>query len=106
MRCAMKSCRCFESPCVLDPDTRNTLWPFRIAGSKNKTTVQNSRRGKATWIHRISEPRLRLSEMIMNRTAGLLAGVLFVIIPAAFAQQNTPQTPEDAYTSRELIAWS
>jgi hypothetical protein len=42
----------------------------------------------------------------MNRTMGVLAGVLFVIVPAAFAQQSTPQTPEDAYTSRELIAWS
>jgi hypothetical protein len=42
----------------------------------------------------------------MNRTTRLLAGVLFLIVPEAFAQQSTPETPEDAYTSRELIAWS
>jgi hypothetical protein len=44
--------------------------------------------------------------MIMNRTTRLLISVLFVIAPAAFAQKPTPQTPEDAYSSRELIAWS
>src|SRR4051794_29055572 len=107
MRCAMESCRSFDHPWVLVPDTRNTLWPFRIAGSKNKTTVQNSRVRKSY----LDSPHIRAApssfgDVIMNRTTGVLAGVLFVIVPAAFAQQSTPQTPEDAYTSRELIAWS
>ncbi len=42
----------------------------------------------------------------MNRTTGLLACALFVIVSTVFAQQPAPQTPEDAYSSRELIAWS
>jgi hypothetical protein len=29
-----------------------------------------------------------------------------LISAAALAQQSPPQTPEDAFTSRELIAWS
>jgi hypothetical protein len=36
----------------------------------------------------------------------LLTLCLLVIAPRAYSQQPTPQTPEDAYTSRELIAWS
>jgi hypothetical protein len=35
----------------------------------------------------------------------LLVSVL-LIVPATFSQEPAPQTPEDAYTSRELIAWS
>lgn len=42
----------------------------------------------------------------MNRMTPLLTLCLLVIAPEAFPQQSTPQTPEDAYTSRELIAWS
>lgn len=42
----------------------------------------------------------------MCRTAILLIFCGLVIAPQSFSQQSTPQTPEDAYTSRELIAWS
>jgi hypothetical protein len=42
----------------------------------------------------------------MARTTTLLIPSLLLVSVAAFAQQPPPQTPEDAYTSRELIAWS
>ena len=42
----------------------------------------------------------------MARMAMLLSLCLLLIAPAALPQQSTLQTPEDAYTSRELIAWS
>ncbi|MBZ5687279.1 MAG: hypothetical protein LAP86_19835 [Acidobacteriia bacterium] len=42
----------------------------------------------------------------MNRMTTHLTFCLLMIAPGAFPQQSTPQTPEDAYTSRELIAWS
>lgn len=42
----------------------------------------------------------------MNRTTILLSGVLLALTPVAFTQQSAPSTPEDAYSSRELIAWS
>jgi hypothetical protein len=35
-----------------------------------------------------------------------LIAFLLVLVPGAFPQQSTLQTPEDAYTSRDLIAWS
>ena len=42
----------------------------------------------------------------MSRTK-LLAIAFFAAIPFALtAQQATPQTPEDAFTTRDLIAWS
>jgi hypothetical protein len=42
----------------------------------------------------------------MDRTK-LLALVFFAIASAAVAQQQSnPQTPEDAFSTRELIAWS
>lgn len=41
----------------------------------------------------------------MGRVTTLIA-FLLVLAPGAFPQQSTLQTPEDAYTSRELIAWS
>ena len=44
--------------------------------------------------------------MMMSRMTVLL---LLFQLPATvglLAQQPSPQTPEDAYTSRELIAWS
>lgn len=44
----------------------------------------------------------------MNRRTILFAGFLFAMAPVAFAQepQLTPQFPEDALTSQQLIAWS
>lgn len=42
----------------------------------------------------------------MNRLAGLLTAFLPLCASAVFAQQASPQTPEDAFTSRQLIAWS
>ena len=42
----------------------------------------------------------------MSRMTTLLTFCLLMIAPGAFPQQSAPQTPEDAYTSRELIAWS
>lgn len=41
----------------------------------------------------------------MGRMTTLIA-LLLVLAPGAFPQQSTLQTPEDAYTSRDLIAWS
>jgi hypothetical protein len=41
----------------------------------------------------------------MGRMTTLIA-FLLVLAPGAFPQQSTLQTPEDAYTSRDLIAWS
>jgi hypothetical protein len=41
----------------------------------------------------------------MNRTK-LLGIVICAMAPFAGAQQSNPQTPEDALTTRELIAWS
>lgn len=41
----------------------------------------------------------------MGRLTMLIA-FLLVLVSEAFSQQSTLQTPEDAYTSRELIAWS
>jgi hypothetical protein len=42
----------------------------------------------------------------MARTTMLLVPCLLLTSVVAMAQQSSPQTPEDAYTSRELIAWS
>ena len=42
----------------------------------------------------------------MNRMTTPLTFCLLMIAPGAFPRQSAPQTPEDAYTSRELIAWS
>jgi hypothetical protein len=43
----------------------------------------------------------------MDRTTTVLILSLLLCPAAAIAQeQPSPQTPEDAYTSRELIAWS
>ena len=42
----------------------------------------------------------------MARTTTILLLCLLLVPLAALAQQAPPQTPEDAYTSRELIAWS
>src|SRR5438552_18642557 len=44
----------------------------------------------------------------MDRMANLLAGFLLTITPLAFGQepQPAPQFPEDAMTTRQLIAWS
>lgn len=36
----------------------------------------------------------------------LLGVALFPIVSTVLAQQPNPQTPEDAFTTRELIAWS
>lgn len=43
-----------------------------------------------------------------NRTTKLLAGMLLAITPIAFGQepQPTPQVPEDAFATQQLIAWS
>ena len=41
----------------------------------------------------------------MNRTK-LLGIAICAMGSFAFAQQSNPQTPEDAFTTRELIAWS
>jgi hypothetical protein len=41
----------------------------------------------------------------MDRMTSLIA-FLLLLAPGAFPQQSTLQTPEDAYTSRDLIAWS
>jgi len=41
----------------------------------------------------------------MGRMTTLIA-LLLLLAPGAFPQQSTLQTPEDAYTSRDLIAWS
>ena len=41
----------------------------------------------------------------MGRMTTLIA-FLLLLAPGAFPQQSKPQTPEDAYTSRDLIAWS
>ena len=42
----------------------------------------------------------------MGRMTTLLTLFLLGIAPVVFSQQSTLQTPEDAYTSRDLIAWS
>jgi Protein of unknown function (DUF5818) len=44
----------------------------------------------------------------MNRTTNLFAGLLLAITPLAFGQepQPTPQFPEDALATQQLIAWS
>jgi hypothetical protein len=44
----------------------------------------------------------------MSRTTNCLAGFLLAVSPLAFGQeaQLTPQFPEDALTSQQLIAWS
>lgn len=44
----------------------------------------------------------------MNRTSNLLAGFLLAVTPLAFGQdrQSAPQFPEDAMSTRQLIAWS
>lgn len=44
----------------------------------------------------------------MNRTTNCLAGFLLAVTPLAFGQepQLTPQFPEDALASQQLIAWS
>ena len=41
----------------------------------------------------------------MGRLTTLIA-FLLLVAPRAFPQQSVLQTPEDAYTSRDLIAWS
>lgn len=43
---------------------------------------------------------------MMDRTTTLLILGLVLFPGGAMAQQSSSQTPEDAYTSRELIAWS
>ncbi len=44
----------------------------------------------------------------MKRTTNWFAGALLALTPLAFAQepQLTPQFPEDALTSQQLVAWS
>jgi hypothetical protein len=44
----------------------------------------------------------------MYRWTSLLAGLIFATVSFASAQQQTdnPQTPEDAFETRQLIAWS
>jgi hypothetical protein len=44
----------------------------------------------------------------MNRTTNWFAGALLALTPLAFAQepQLTPQFPEDALASQQLVAWS
>jgi hypothetical protein len=44
----------------------------------------------------------------MNRMTNCFAGFLLAVTPLAFGQepQLTPQYPEDAFTSQQLIAWS
>jgi len=42
----------------------------------------------------------------MGRMTMLISLCLLLIAPLTFAQQSNLQTPEDAYTSRDLIAWS
>ena len=44
----------------------------------------------------------------MNRTTNLFAGFLLAITPLVFGQeaQPTPQSPEDAMTRQQLVAWS
>jgi|SRR5579872_3405703 len=42
----------------------------------------------------------------MNRTTTMLAALIFAVTPWALAQQPSPEVPEDAFTTRQLIAWS
>src|ERR1700757_3982995 len=42
----------------------------------------------------------------MDRTTTLLTLVLLLCPAGTLAQQSSPRTPEDAHTTRELIAWS
>ena len=42
----------------------------------------------------------------MGRMTMLAWFCLLLVAPAAFPQQSNLQTPEDAFTSRDLIAWS
>jgi outer membrane biosynthesis protein TonB len=45
----------------------------------------------------------------MNRTTTCFAGLLLAVTPLAFGQEpqlTTPQVPEDALATRQLIAWS
>lgn len=42
----------------------------------------------------------------MQRTTTLPLALVLLIPASAFSQKSTAQTPEDAYSSRELIAWS
>jgi len=44
----------------------------------------------------------------MNRTTNWVAGFLLAMTPLAFGQEQqlTPQFPEDALVTRQLIAWS
>ncbi len=46
----------------------------------------------------------------MNRTTNCFAGFLFLIAPLAFGQEpqqlTSPQFPEDALATQQLVAWS
>lgn len=42
----------------------------------------------------------------MGRTTTLVISSLLLIGGGSLAQQSAPQTPEDAFSNRELIAWS
>src|SRR5512140_1099480 len=44
----------------------------------------------------------------MGRLTNLIVAFFFAVAPCALAQQPSPnpQTPEDAFQTRELIAWS
>src|SRR5690242_18770750 len=44
----------------------------------------------------------------MGRLTNLIAAFFFAAVPCALAQQPSanPQTPEDAFQTRDLIAWS
>jgi hypothetical protein len=44
----------------------------------------------------------------MNRTTNLFTGFLLAVTPLAFGQapQSAPQFPEDAISTRQLVAWS
>ena len=42
----------------------------------------------------------------MGRMTMLVSLCLLLVAPAAFPQQSNLQSPEDAYTTRDLIAWS
>ena len=44
----------------------------------------------------------------MNRTTNLFAGLLLAATPLAFAQepQAPPQSPEDAFVTQQLVAWT
>jgi hypothetical protein len=93
--------------------TEKTLWKVVRMRRKRATAVCTlpgktphlGRRALGLGSAARARGQLRQWDCIMIRTR-LLALAALALSPVALAQRPSPQTPEDAYTSRELIAWS